>query len=114
MKAEHRCDGGQHDRPQALAGGTENGLHCIHRIFPQPLIGVDQNDRVVHDDTRKRDDARPRHDDREGVTRDDHADEDADGGKDHGRERQHGMMEAVELRQQDDEHEEQRADQRAA
>ena len=92
---------------QPLRRRAQDRLDHVETGFAQPVIGIDQDDRIVHHDARKRDDARAGHDHREGLSGDHHADHHADRRHDHGRQGDERVEEAVELGEQDDEHQEQ-------
>ncbi len=67
-------------------------------------IGVDQDDVVVHHDSRQGDDPGSGHDDRKRLFHNQHADQHAGGGQNHSQQDQRGIIERIKLGQQNDEH----------
>ena len=104
----HRGDRGQQHRPDTGLCGAHNRLKTRHiaRIF---LIGIDKNNVVVHHNPRQSHDARAGHDDREGLIHHQHPDQNPRGRQNHRQEHQHRVVKAVELSEQDHEHQPQSA-----
>ena len=62
-QAQYRSCGRQQDRSQTLYPGPQNSLDGITDALPQPSIGIDEHDIVVHDDPGQRNHPDPVHDD---------------------------------------------------
>ena len=106
---QHAKDGRdrrQHHRTGAFAAGLQHGIALGPAFAAQAVIGVDQDDVVVHHHAGQGDDAKARHDDAERLAGDQQAKEHANCRHDHGHEDQEDAGELVELCQQDDEDQE--------
>mmetsp|Transcript_22798 Transcript_22798/g.37905 ORF Transcript_22798/g.37905 Transcript_22798/m.37905 type:complete len:206 (+) Transcript_22798:3818-4435(+) len=82
-KARHCCDGRQQNRANTILGRANDRLDPGH-VFLVFLIGVDQDDIVVHHNPGKGHDAGARHDDRKRLTHDQHPDQHTGGRQDDG------------------------------
>ena len=72
----HGRDGGEQNRSDALFGGSDNGFDARH-ITREFLVGVDQNNVVIHNDARQGNDSRTGHDDRKGLLHHQHPNQNA-------------------------------------
>ena len=77
--AEDRGHRRQHHRPRALAAGLQDRLVGALPFAPQPVVGVDQHDVVVHDHAGIGDDADAGHHHAERLAHDHQAEQHADG-----------------------------------
>ena len=112
-QAEDVVDRGEHDGPHAQDAGCDCGVISVPPFAAQVVIGIDQNDVVVHDDAGDGDHADAGHDDAEGAAGDQEGHQYAYGRKDDRAHDQQRLVYAVELDQQNHEHQEHRGNESA-
>ena len=107
QQPENRRHGRQNDRAETHQPGTEGRLArpvAAARIF---IVGVDQNNVVVHDNAGERDHPEPAHHDAEGLVGRPQAQNDATCRQQDGRHRHEGLPARSELQHQNNHHQRQ-------
>src|SRR5690554_2470305 len=100
-------DGREHDRPQTLGAGTHGGFNGVEAAFNHLVVGVDQNNVVIHHDTGQSNYPNAAHNNAKGFATDQQPQQYADHRQNNGTHNQTGLIKAVELSDQNGGHQKQ-------
>src|SRR5690606_5103463 len=106
-QTHHGRNGGQHDRPQTLGAGAHGGFNGVEAAFNHLVVGVDQNNVVIHHDPGQGNYPDAAHNNAKGIATDQQAQYNADHRQNNGAHNQAGLINAVELGDQNGGHQKQ-------